>query len=98
VRLSASNKGSLVEHVLREMFGAVDSTNGLMVFCAGDDSTDEDMFRALNNYNAVHSPGAMYTVHVDGGSEGLRTTTQARFHVASPQQLVTFLSSLIDDK
>lgn len=51
-----------------------------LVICAGDDATDEDMFNVL--------PDAI-SIQV-----GDRCPTAARYHVAGPAQLATFLGTL----
>lgn len=58
VRPLAVNKGEIVRQVLRE-----NARDAEFVFCAGDDKTDEDMFRALKPFGAIAGPaGAGGTV------------------------------------
>lgn len=51
------------------------------IFCAGDDYTDEDMFRAL--------PESAFTVKVGQGD------TQAQYQLQSPEKLIVMLQNLI---
>lgn len=52
VRPAATNKGEIVKRLM------YNNPNAEFVFCAGDDKTDEDMFRALGGVAASHSQSA----------------------------------------
>ncbi len=70
------NKGSALLFVLRCLAG-----ERPLVICAGDDVTDEDMFRAV--------PEAI-SIQVGG-----RSPTAARYHLNGPAQLAAFLENLL---
>ena len=70
------NKGSVVEHF-------VQSNNYDAVLCAGDDETDESVFRL--------SDDRLITVKV-----GSRTDTSALYRVASPKIFRGFLTNLLN--
>lgn len=67
MRPLAVNKGEIVRQVLRE-----NARDAEFVFCAGDDKTDEDMFRALKPFGAIAGPagagGTVGTVMAPGMS------------------------------
>lgn len=74
-RPAQSGKGDHIRRVLQN------SSDGLFLFAAGDDRTDEDMFEAL--------PGHAWTYHV-GGAE-----TLARNRVKDPSELRSNLMQFI---
>ncbi|KAI9312686.1 trehalose-phosphatase-domain-containing protein [Dichotomocladium elegans] len=78
VRSLLVNKGHVVRRIQEEV--AAD-----FILCAGDDRTDEDMFRALANY-----PGAANCVHI--GHQNVDTLAQSS--IESPEQFVAFLGQL----
>jgi trehalose 6-phosphate synthase/phosphatase len=71
VRLAGANKGAAVERLRREVAA------GSLFVCAGNDRTDEDMFRA--------APRGSVTIRVGGGE------SRARFRLAAPPELHAFL-------
>ncbi|KAJ3226516.1 threalose-6-phosphate phosphatase [Clydaea vesicula] len=88
VRPFLINKGEIVSILLKQR-GEAD-----FIFCAGDDQTDEDMFKALNviresSTQAVTQPNT-FTCHV--GKE--ETKTNAGFVVESPFELIDLMEKL----
>ncbi|MGE3881374.1 MAG: bifunctional alpha,alpha-trehalose-phosphate synthase (UDP-forming)/trehalose-phosphatase [Planctomycetota bacterium] len=81
VRPSGVHKGVYATAALAiaEQRGHVD-----FIFCAGDDTTDRDMFRSL--------PPSAITVHVGEGDE------HARWRIASPARLRRLLGALVDPR
>lgn len=72
------------------------------VFCAGDDFTDEDMFRSLNGLSAPPTdkgeeaklqPEHVYTVTVGASTK----VTLARWHLLEPQDVIDCVTLLADD-
>jgi trehalose-phosphatase len=82
VRLCSSNKGEFVKDTLA-------SGNYDFIFCAGDDSTDEDMFKALADYKKENC--SIFTCLIGIGAR----PTSAHFSISSPSQLSSFLKKLI---
>jgi trehalose-phosphatase len=82
VRLCCSNKGEFVKEVLAG--GAYD-----FIFCAGDDSTDEDMFKALLEYEKGNC--SIFTCLI---GDDCAKPTSAHFTISSPFQLNSFLKNL----
>lgn len=84
------NKGEIVKRILSK------NPNADLVICAGDDKTDEDMFRALSSIHQKASgiwpaPNAhLYSITV-GPSE---KKTFANWHVNTPQEIIQMLESL----
>lgn len=81
VRPQALNKGEIV----RSLVDGIEQRRGL-VFCAGDDRTDEDMFGVLNQVEAagMHGMGEVFTVTVGPSSK----ITEAKWHVLEPSDVV----------
>jgi len=75
VRLRGVHKGTVVGRVLEH------ATPGTMLFAAGDDRTDEDMFAAL--------PSDAVSIRIGPGQ------TRARFRLHSPFELRRLLGSMI---
>ncbi|ANB11726.1 trehalose-phosphatase TPS2 [Sugiyamaella lignohabitans] len=84
VRPSQFNKGEIVKRIMAEYD---DSNHPQLVFCVGDDSTDEDMFRALENYSAEDG---VFSVTVGPPSK----MTVASYHLLDPAQVLDSLSAL----
>ena len=82
VRLCSSNKGEFVREVLAA--GEYD-----FIFCAGDDSTDEDMFKVLAEYKKENC--SIFTCQIGIGTR----PTSAHFSISSPSQLNSFLKKII---
>lgn len=90
VRPMSINKGEIVKRILSKN----PDTN--LAICAGDDKTDEDMFRALSS--AHQSPSSvwperdshLYSITV-GPSE---KKTHANWHVNTPQEIIQMLQTL----
>lgn len=61
------------------------------ILCAGDDFTDEDMFRALNGVNSEDvDPDQIFSVTVGASSK----VTLARWHLPEPEDLVSCIALL----
>ena len=75
VRLRGVHKGTVVRRILER------APAGTLVFAAGDDRTDEDMFAAL--------PGDAISIRVGPGA------THARFRLHSPFELRRLIGSMI---
>lgn len=84
IRPRMFNKGEIVRSIFRD-----ESSTPSFVFCIGDDTTDEDMFRAVNDEN---KPDAFFTVVVGPSSK----LTLARWHLQNPDLVHDCLASLIE--
>ena len=73
IRLTGFDKGATALKIIHEM-------DPDFVLCMGDDTTDEDMFKALE--------GEAYTIKVSNGS------SSAQYSILSQQQVLPFLSLL----
>lgn len=82
VRPKTSNKGEIIR-MLVERHGTPE-----FIVCAGDDRTDEDMFGALNDM--FDETDWCFTCNI--GASGKRTL--ARYHVQTPEQIVSLLMRL----
>lgn len=89
VRPQALNKGEIVRTLVKAM--RQENGKGVgFVFCAGDDRTDEDMFRVLNELNAdgkdngAGELGEVFSVTVGPSSK----VTEAKWHLLEPQYVV----------
>ncbi|KAH8556353.1 trehalose-phosphatase [Umbelopsis sp. PMI_123] len=81
VRPSALNKGEIVKNLLSK-HNQVD-----FIFCAGDDQTDEDMFRSLRNAEQIDQDATFSCLVGSNKSE-----TLADYFVSSPTDIVNVLS------
>ncbi|CAO3677480.1 unnamed protein product [Umbelopsis ramanniana] len=81
VRPSALNKGEIVKNLLSK-HSQVD-----FIFCAGDDQTDEDMFRSLRDAQQVDQDATFSCLVGCNKSE-----TLADYFVSSPADIVNVLS------
>jgi trehalose 6-phosphate synthase/phosphatase len=81
VRPAALSKGEIVKNLLKK------HNHVGFIFCAGDDQTDEDMFRSLRDSKQVDQE-ATFSCLV--GSH--RSETQANYFVSSPADIVHVLS------
>jgi trehalose 6-phosphate synthase/phosphatase len=77
IKNAGIDKGSAAGKILAEK-------DYQFVLAAGDDLTDEDMFKAV--------PGDSYSIKVGGGN-----TTAAQFTVNSPQDILLLLNRLVKD-
>jgi len=82
VRPAGTSKGTAMRRLLRE-------AGGETVLYAGDDTTDEDAFAALEEA----ASGDALTVRVEGESEA---GTRARFTIASQAEVAELLRRLIE--
>lgn len=80
VRPQALNKGEIVRMLVGE--SRREDGRGGFVFCAGDDRTDEDMFRVLKELKA--GDDYVFTVTVGPSSKA----TDATWHVLEPSDIV----------
>ncbi|KAI1260310.1 glycosyltransferase family 20 protein [Xylariaceae sp. FL1019] len=80
VRPTFINKGEIVKRLVREYNSGVE-----FVFCCGDDFTDEDMFRALNDLtDAELESDHVFTVSVGASKKA----TLAKWHVLEPADII----------
>ncbi|RKP12614.1 glycosyltransferase family 20-domain-containing protein [Piptocephalis cylindrospora] len=89
VRPIALNKGEIVRRLVQEETTHSSSSSLQWLMCAGDDKTDEDMFRALRKDKAAPKDRD-WTVTI--GEQEKRTL--ARWHVRQPEQLISLLGQL----
>jgi trehalose 6-phosphate phosphatase len=80
------NKGTACV-ALAHMIGALES--GASIFCAGDDSTDEDAFRALRDEQPL-------AVTVRVGADSPRPETSAEFTVADTSEVHALLETILE--
>ena len=107
VRPTFINKGEIAKRLVAgykddatHVFGSPvsgpnsDSTNNSrieFIMCAGDDTTDEDMFRALNNVsNTDVDPDRVFTVTVGASTK----PTLARWHILEPEDVIECVALL----
>lgn len=88
VRPTFINKGEIVKSLLQSYELA---NNPLPEFsiCAGDDTTDEDMFRSLNS--AGLQDGHAFSVTVGASSK----MTLAHWHLLEPQDVIDSIALLV---
>lgn len=96
VRPRTANKGAIVRRLLNESSGT--SVNGIsqngshfgtdFIFCAGDDSTDEDMFSALETPRI--NQDSSFTCLVGPSSK----PTLARWHVPEPSDVLAAIEAI----
>ncbi|KAI9033303.1 glycosyltransferase family 20-domain-containing protein [Hyaloraphidium curvatum] len=79
VRPSMINKGEMVKRLLAR------DQHYDFIMCAGDDRTDEDMFKSIRA--AVESQDHVYTIYI--GDAGNRT--QAMYRLPNPEALINIL-------
>lgn len=85
VRPQAINKGEIVKRLV----GLTKDVD--FVFCAGDDKTDEDMFRALKQLTGIPE-GRCFTCTIGSATK----KTQASWHVERSEDVVDVLCQLAD--
>ncbi|KAL1921421.1 uncharacterized protein VTP21DRAFT_11137 [Calcarisporiella thermophila] len=83
VRPSSINKGGVVQRLL-----AAHAGEGELVLCAGDDRTDEDMFRAIRQAGSVARERFCITI----GTANKKT--MANWHLTSSKDLVRLIGRL----
>jgi trehalose 6-phosphate synthase/phosphatase len=74
VRMAGFDKGMIAMRIINELMPD-------FIFCIGDDSTDEDMFKALD--------GNAYTIKVSNGA------TAAQYSVLSQEKVLPLLNQLM---
>jgi trehalose 6-phosphate synthase/phosphatase len=84
VRPSSMHKGEIVKRLLQKY------NSCKFLFCAGDDRTDEDMFRVLQNFEGDQHKIFTCTI----GSE--TKMTRATSHVTEPEGIINLLTLLAD--
>lgn len=97
VRPSSINKGEIVQGVLEAYSWGTDPESAIeatgekpdLVFCAGDDYTDEDMFRVLAESDL--EPASVFSCTVGPGSK----QTLAGWHMPEPSDIVSAIDILI---
>jgi trehalose 6-phosphate phosphatase len=82
----AWDKGKVVK-IMMEKCGGGEQKGGLLPVYIGDDLTDEDAFRAIEDYKGGIS------VFVGGGD----SPSSARYFLGSPDEVARFLSLLLED-
>jgi trehalose-phosphatase len=92
VRPISINKGQTLRRILSE---GAEKIQADFVFCAGDDRTDEDMFKALMDLEENKEfPNSDVIVTCTIGPEEKKTL--AKFHVNNPDQLMNLLQQLTE--
>jgi trehalose-phosphatase len=87
VRPQAINKGGVLRIILSDLVNAA-ASEALFIFCAGDDRTDEDMFKFLQGFPSE----TVFTCAIGPASK----RTAAKFHVNNPDQLLHLLYNLTE--
>lgn len=94
VRPISINKGQTLRRILSE---GTEKIQADFVFCAGDDRTDEDMFKALmeleENKEFPEKDSPIVTTCIIGPAE---KKTLAKYHVNNPDQLINLLLQLTE--
>ena len=86
VRPKAVNKGEIVRNILTQSKKSqID-----FCFCAGDDRTDEDMFKALKDCNAEDDIKVIITCSIGPSNKN----TSADWYLTSPKELFDLISKL----
>ncbi|KAI1817664.1 glycosyltransferase family 20 protein [Poronia punctata] len=99
VRPKFINKGEIVKRLVKEYTsetagqdGTSDTAGLQFVLCCGDDFTDEDMFRALNNLSGARlAADHVFTVSVGASNKA----TLAKWHVLEPQEVIGSAALLV---
>lgn len=92
VRPISINKGQTLRRILSE---GTENIQADFVFCAGDDRTDEDMFKALMELeDNKEFPNSDVIVTCTIGAAEKKTL--AKFHVNNPDQLINLLLQLTE--
>ena len=77
------NKGEIVKRLMGDRQPGCD-----FVFCAGDDRTDEDMFRVLQKSDI--DPSLLFSTTIGSATK----MTRADWHVTAPHELIALLRLL----
>jgi trehalose 6-phosphate synthase/phosphatase len=81
------NKGGVVTRLIESTNYECD-----FIICAGDDKTDEDMFRAIRRHHSqLLDPSRAFCITIGGAKK----KTTADWHVPSPEQLILILRQLV---
>lgn len=87
VRPTFINKGSIAKHLV-DSYGKEVGEPPEFTICAGDDTTDEDMFRSLNNSDLLVDH--VFTVTVGASSK----PTLAKWHLLEPMDVISSIALL----
>jgi len=87
VRPKLLNKGEIVKQIVAD-YGQEIGQPPEFVLCLGDDTTDEDMFRALKKSSLA--PEHVFTVSIGASSK----ITCAKWHLPEPVDVISTLASL----
>lgn len=94
VRPISINKGQTLRRILSE---GTDKIQADFVFCAGDDRTDEDMFKALMELEENKEfPELDYPIVTTCAIGPAEKKTLAKYHVNNPDQLINLLLQLTE--
>jgi trehalose-phosphatase len=85
VRPTSVNKGEIVKRLLSQ------NPETDFIFCAGDDKTDEDMFRALRKCEAVQEED-VFAVTVGPSDK----KTLANYHVDLSEDVINVIGIMAD--
>lgn len=96
VRPVSINKGQTLHKILSEGYESIQAD---FIFCAGDDRTDEDMFKALMEMETEiesfkNKENEIFTCAIGAAEK----KTLARFHVNNPDQLINLLLQLTSNE
>jgi trehalose 6-phosphate synthase/phosphatase len=99
VRPKFINKGEIVKRLVHyytsppaEHDGSSGDSELGFVLCCGDDFTDEDMFRALNDLSGTQVAGdRVFTVSVGASNK----VTLAKWHVLEPEEVIGSAALLV---
>lgn len=93
VRPTFINKGEIAKRLVVEHTAKPEDGKLEFVMCAGDDFTDEDMFRSLNGLSAEGAalqPEQVFSITVGASTK----VTLARWHLLEPEDVVECISLL----
>lgn len=95
VRPMSVNKGEIVKRILSK------NADTNVIICAGDDKTDEDMFRALSAAHYQQKQASSKAIWTEANSSLYSITvgpsekkTHANWHVNTPFQIIQVLETL----